>query len=262
MMSNKLVSLGFIGCGNMAKAIINGVLDNKLFKAADIGYFDPYASNVPEGIVGFSNNVELAQNAKYLILAVKPNMVKAVLNEIMDITKPIGSIAAGITTEQLQTLVPNAHVLRIMPNTCAAIGKSYTCLSSDNTLDNDEFNMYKRIFEAVGKVEVVKEDYFNICAAVCSCGVAFGHMLVESMADGGVLCGMSKQKSIEMAAYAVEGACSMIIDSGECPTVLKDKICSPGGMTAKAMQALEKGAFRFDVISAIEAAYEKGKNIK
>ncbi|MBQ9625291.1 MAG: pyrroline-5-carboxylate reductase, partial [Clostridia bacterium] len=155
-----------------------------------------------------------------------------------------------------------AHILRIMPNTCASIGKSYTCLNKDNSLTDEEFKMFYNIFSSVGKVETVAEDYFNVCAAVCSCGVAFGHMLVESMADGGVLCGMSKEKSVEMAAYAVEGACSMIMETGDLPTALKDAICSPGGMTAKAMQELENGGFRASVINAIEAACEKGKSIK
>lgn len=262
-MKNK-VTLGFIGCGNMAKAIINGIINDKLLSSNEIGYSDPHALNVPEGITSFSSNNELVENSRYIILAVKPNMVETVLNEIKKAcdNKPVGSIAAGITTKQISDIIPKAHILRIMPNTCAAIGKSYTCLSEDNNLTDSEFDMFNDIFKAVGKVEIIKEDYFNISAALCSCGVAFGHMLVESMADGGVVCGLSKEKSIEMAAYAIEGACKMIIESGESPTVLKDKICSPGGMTAKSMQALENGGFRAAVISAVEAAYEKGKNIK
>lgn len=263
-MNKKTITLGFIGCGNMSKAIINGIIDKGVLSPKEIGYFDPCGNKIPEGIISFDSNSELVEACRYVILAVKPNMVDKVLMEISKVIddKPIGSIAAGITTEYISNIVPKAHILRIMPNTCAAIGKSYTCISADNNLSEEEFNMFKDIFAAVGKVEVVKETYFNVCAAVCSCGVAFGHMLVESMADGGVLCGMSKDKSIEMAAYAIEGACRMIIDSGECPTVLKDKICSPGGMTAKSMQALENGGFRASVISAVEAAYEKGKNIK
>ncbi len=263
-MKKKRISLGFIGCGNMAKAIINGIIDKKVLPADEIGYFDPYVETIPKGIISFENNSSLVEGCRYIILAVKPNMVDQVLNEIskqID-AKPLGSIAAGITTEHISSIVPKAHILRIMPNTCANIGKSYTCLSKDNSLTEEEFNVFNSIFSAVGKVAIVKEDYFNVCAAVCSCGVAFGHMLIESMADGGVLCGMNKEKSIEMASYAIEGACSMIIASQQSPTALKDQICSPGGMTAKAMKALEDGGFRACVMSAVEAAYEKGKCIK
>lgn len=262
-MSDEL-TLGFIGCGNMAKAIIRGIIGQKLLKAADIGYYDPHGGNVPDGIFKFKDNASLVKRCKYIILAVKPNMIDSVLEDVSKLVgeKPVGSIAAGITMDQISSYIPRAHILRIMPNTCAEIGQSYTCLSSDNNLSEAEFKMFNSIFEAVGKVLIVKEEFFNVCAAVCSCGVAFGHMLVESMADGGVLCGMNKQTSIEMAAHAVAGACNMIIASGQSPTVLKDQICSPGGMTAKSMQALENGGFRASTISAIEAAYEKGKAIK
>lgn len=258
----KKLTLGFIGCGNMAKAIIRGVIANKVLNSNEIGYFDPHAIDVPDGIISFESNAELVQSCKYIILAVKPNMIDSVLTEIAKYVNEmaVGSIAAGISSEHIKKRLPKAHILRIMPNTCASIGESYTCLTSDNNLTEQEFDMYNTIFKAVGKVLIVKEDYFNVCAAVCSCGVAFGHMLVESMADGGVLCGMNKQQSVEMAAYAVMGACDIILSTGNSPTALKDQICSPGGMTAKAMQALENGGFRASVISAVEAAYEKGKN--
>ena len=255
--------LGFIGFGNMAKAIASGIINKKLLSNNDIIAYDPNI-NENDGVVIAKNNLEVVQCSDYIILAVKPNMVNTVLYEIKDVVnnKPIGSIAAGISTKEIAEILPDAHILRIMPNTCATVGESYTCLNSDNNLTEAEFGFYNDIFSAVGKVLSVKESYFNICTSVSSCGVAFGHMLVESMADGGVLCGMNKAQSVEMAAYAIMGACKMIIETGENPMVLKDKICSPGGMTAKAMKTLEDGNFRATVINAIEQAYLKGSNIK
>lgn len=258
----KQYTLGFIGMGNMAGAIAGGIIDQQILDRKDICFYDPSGKNVL-GLAQASNNKELAAQCRHILLAVKPNQIDSVLTEICaeSENKAIGSIAAGVDLQRLQRLAPKARLLRIMPNTCAQIGKSYTCLNSDHMLTEQEFDLFHRIFSALGQVLLVEEGYFNVCAAVCSCGVAFGHMLVESMADGGVVCGMNKAKSVEMAAWAILGACEMILKSNKTPMELKDQICSPGGMTAKAMQALENGGFRGDVIGAIEAAYQKGKSM-
>lgn len=256
--------IGFIGFGNMAKAIAKGFIEKNTVKADDICFFDPSVENGSLGATKIANNIELANVSKFIILAVKPNMVDFVVNEIKDSVqnKPIASIAAGITSDYLESKLPDCRLLLIMPNTGAQIGRSYTCFNLENTFSGEELTYFNEIFTSIGKVQLINEKYFNVAASVASCGVAFGHLLIESMADGGLLCGLPKNQAIEMASWAVLAACETILITGSNPGVLKDQITSPGGMTAAALKALEDGCFRGNVMEAIQAATDKGDSLK
>lgn len=256
--------IGFIGFGNMAKAIAQGFIDKSAVKAEKICFFDPSVENGTLGATKISNNIELAKVSQFILLAVKPNIIDLVVNDIKEYAenKPIASIAAGITSSHLESKLPNSRLLLIMPNTGAQIGRSYTCFNMENTFTGEELTYFNEIFSSIGKVQLINEKYFNVAAAVASCGVAFGHLLIESMADGGLLCGLPKNQATEMASWAILAACETILITGANPGILKDQITSPGGMTAAALKALEDGCFRGNVMEAIKAATDKGDNLK
>lgn len=261
-------TIGFIGCGNMAQAMIGGIVESGLVKAEQVIASNLHPNKLVEiaaryGIKAAENNIEVAENADIIILAVKPNMYAAVINEIKDQIKPeatIVTIAAGITIEFIEeAFEKNVKVVRTMPNTPALVGEGMSAICHNSNVKSGDLEEVLAIFESFGKVELIDEKLMDTIPAVSGSSPAYVYMFIEALADGAVLDGIPREKAYKLAAQAVLGAAKMVLETGIHPGALKDSVCSPGGTTIEAVYTLEKNNFRGTVISAMQSCTNKTK---
>ena len=263
--------VGFIGCGNMASAIIGGILSSGFLDAGSIGVFDVLKDKTEafakeKGIRFFGDVKELAENCSTVILAVKPNVLHTVLFEVGTLLEKndplIISIAAGKTTGDIANLLPySPRIVRIMPNinamVCAAV--SAYCGNERITAEDKEF--VEGFCDSFGKGIEIEEKLFSIYSAIGGCSPAFAYMFIDSLARGAVKNGMPKAAALEVAAQAVLGSARMILESNEHPWKLVDAVCSPGGTTIEGVASLQNDSFEASVIKAVEASYNKDKSL-
>lgn len=262
---------GLIGAGNMGGAILRGILRQKMLQPEEILFFDAneqLSADISQnlGVTRAKDNQDLASQCDQILLAVKPVYLSGVIDEIRHEAegKMILSIAAGWSTEKLQAAFGEEHtarILRVMPNTPALVGEGYTALCAETTLTPEELLWAKQLFSAVGQVEVVPERLFDAVIAVSGSSPAYLFMMIEAMADGAVRLGMSRPMAIRAAAQAVLGSAKMVLETHQHPAILKDQVCSPGGTTIEAVQALEQSGFRGAVLEAMDACAEKSRSM-
>jgi pyrroline-5-carboxylate reductase len=259
-------TIGFIGSGNMAQAMIGGIVKSQLVASENIMASDPDAAKLEYlkshyGITTVENNMDIAAASDILILAVKPFMYGAIIEEIKDYVKEgviIVTIAAGIDIAFVEKGFEKAvKVVRTMPNTPALVGEGMSALCRNSLVSSEELDLVVKIFESFGKAEIIEERLIDAIPAISGSSPAYVYMFIEALADGGVLQGIPRDKAYKLAAQAVLGAAKMVLETGEHPGSLKDKVCSPGGTTIEAVYTLEKNNFRGAVISAMESCTEK-----
>lgn len=255
----------------MATSITKGILKNKIMVPDQIHIYDIDGDKrdklVKEtSVIGANNNEEVFKNSSLIIIAVKPQAVDGVLCEISDYIEndhTLISIAAGISTSKIQSkLQKPCKVIRVMPNTPTLVGEGMSAICNMGHLGEEERNMIISIFSALGKVEEVNEEYMDAITAISGSSPAYGFMFIEAIADGGVLMGLPRDLSYRLAAQSVLGAAKMVLESGDHPGVLKDKVSSPGGTTIEAVYRLEKGGFRGIVMDAVKACALKAKDME
>lgn len=265
-----MAQIGFIGMGNMGKAVLLAGL--RVFAKEDFIFTaktEETRNKVSKetGVAYVASNAECANSCKYLILAVKPQFYETVLDEIRYMLTPehiLISMAPGKSIEQLKlNLGKEKRIVRVMPNTPAMIGEGMTgicCLEQE--LLPEEKDTIKKIFEACGKAEFIEERLMN--AVVCASGSspAFAYVFIEALADAAVRYGLPRKQAYTFAAQAMKGAASMVLESGEHPGLLKDRVCSPAGTTIEGVAALEEYGMRNAVLKAAEAVYKKCQNME
>ncbi len=257
--------LGFIGAGNMGFAMLKGA--SGVMEAGMLTYTDVNHARLEEiqnetGILYTEDNITLAKTVKYIVLAVKPQFLDGVLEELKGVvneSQVIISIAPGIAIAHYKEyLGQNIKVVRAMPNTPALVneGMSGICFS-DDSFTEEEKEMVERFFSSFGKFEVVNEALMN--AVVCASGSspAYVYMFIEALADSAVKYGIPRDKAYVFAAQTVLGSAKMVLETKEHPGKLKDQVCSPGGTTIAAVSALEDAGFRSAIIKAADACFEK-----
>lgn len=259
-------TIGFIGCGNMAQAMIGGIVKSNLVSSEKIIASNLSSKSLDKAkeeykILVTNDNKEVAQFSDIVILAVKPYKYFEVIHEIKPYLKKdvvIVTIAAGITIDHMSNaLGSSAKVIRTMPNTPALVGAGMSALCANENITEEELQEVISIFESFGKVEILEEKLIDIVPAVSGSSPAYVYMFIEALGDGAVLQGMPREKAYKMAAQAVLGAAKMVLETGEHPGKLKDNVCSPGGTTIEAVYTLEKNNFRAAVISAMESCTDK-----
>ncbi len=264
------MKIGFIGAGNMATAMISGIISSKKVEASNI-----YVSNISmpalknlneEYKVNISlDNKEVVKNSDVIFVAVKPNIYEMVLKEIspfLDKDKIIVSIAPGKTLDLLESWVyKGAKIIRTMPNTPAMALEGMTAVCKNENVSDEEFNAVINILEGFSKSEVITENLFDAVAAVSGSSPAYVYMFIEAMADGAVLLGMNRQSAYKFSAQSVLGAAKMVLETGEHPAVLKDNVCSPGGTTIEAVKVLEDSGMRSAILNAMRACHDKSKGM-
>lgn len=265
---NKII--GFIGCGNMAKAIIGGLIKANLITPEKIiasaktrETLDKVENNY--NISTTLDNKKVARESDYLILAVKPYMHELVLEEIKNEIKKecvVITIAAGISIDYMKRyLGKDVLVVKAMPNTPAMVGEGVTALSFDDKIDGKMRDEIISIFNSFGRTEILDENLMDGFTSLCGSSPAYVYMMIEAMADGGVMQGIPRKQAYKMAAQAVLGAAKMVLDTGIHPGELKDNVCSPKGTTIEAVAKLEGMGFRSAIIEAMRVCGEKSKKI-
>jgi pyrroline-5-carboxylate reductase len=262
--------IGFIGAGNMAQAIIGGIVNSNMVSRENI-----MASNSGEknlnitkekyNILTTHDNKEVAGFADILFLAVKPHIYPMVIEEVKDYVKDnvlIVTIAAGVAIGFVEkSFERELKVIRTMPNTPALVGEGMTAVCSNDKVTKEELEEVLSLFNSFGKTEVIEERLMDAIPAVSGSSPAYVYMFIEALADGAVRDGISRAKAYKLAAQAVLGAAKMVIETGIHPGILKDNVCSPGGTTIEAVYALEKNNFRGTIIDAMKACTEKTKEM-
>lgn len=264
-----MLKLGFLGIGNMGGAILRGVLEAGYLVEEDIAVCRRNRRKLEElsdefpGLTCTESALELAEMCDMLILAVKPQYLGAILEEIREelCGKAVISIAAGWTNAQLADTLDGtqATYLRVMPNTPALVGEGMTAICEETTFDQDDFDFAKGIFDAVGRTAVLPERLFDGVIAISGSSPAYVFMMIEAMADAGVREGLPRNTAYEMAAQTLLGSALMVLSSGTHPAALKDAVCSPGGTTIEAVEELERKGFRAAIMDAMKVCAEKSR---
>lgn len=265
------MSIGFIGCGNMATAIINGIVKTNTIKAEEIYAYDvftPATEKLKEQIninICSSNN-DVVKNSDIVVLAVKPNVLGDVLQNInisLDEKKPLLiSIAAGKTIDFIRSnLSHDNKIIRVMPNINAVVGEAICGYTANELVSEDDKLQCEKIFGGVGQVIYLEEKMFPLFGVIGGCSPAFTYMYIDAMARTAVQNGMKKDAALMIAAQAVLGSAKMILESNEHPWELIDKVCSPGGTTIDGVLSLQKDGFECSITNAINKAIEKDSKL-
>ncbi|MCM1123548.1 MAG: pyrroline-5-carboxylate reductase [Eubacterium sp.] len=264
------MKIGFIGLGNMAKAIIGGMLQNQIVAADDIigtaktkktrdAVHDAYGIGIRD------TNEAVAREAEVLILAVKPQFLEGVIHEIRDavLHNPlIISIAAGKTMAWIEgTFGGKVKLVRCMPNTPALVGAGCTGVCVNDKVCQAETDYSMKLMESFGKAILVPEHLMDAVGAVSGSSPAYVFMFIEAMADAAVAAGMPRTQAYEFAAQAVYGSAKLVLESGRHPGELKDMVCSPGGTTIQGVRVLEERGMRGAVMDALIATVEQSKKL-
>lgn len=263
-------TIGFIGAGNMAGAILkrivlDGVWPRDAVYVHDIDDNRLRQLNEQYGVHAMNEASELIKASDVIVLCVKPNIVEGVLRENRRhfSGKAVVSIAAAWSVDKLRALLPeDARCLRVMPNTPALLGEGMTALSRAHTLTQDEARMMEKTFASVGRVLWVEESQMEAVTAVSGSGPAYAYQFIEAMADGGVALGLNRAEALEMAAQTFIGSARMVLETGMHPGELKDMVCSPGGTTIEALRSLEENGLTPALIKALLACADKAKRLR
>lgn len=258
----------FIGCGNMANAIIGGIIRAGLIEADDIIGAEPTKegrerTKNTHGIHVTDSNAYAASEAQIVFLCVKPQYIAEVIEEIRDSvdgSQLVISIVAGKTTADLAEMFGDGaryKIIRLMPNTPALIGAGMTAVCANENVADGDLKDALKLVSSFGLAEVVPEALFDTVTAVSGSSPAYVFMFIEAMADAAVKGGMPRQTAYRFAAQAVFGSAKLMLETGQHPAVLKDMVCSPGGTTIEAVQALEEYGLRAAVMNAMEVCAEK-----
>jgi len=263
--------IGFLGSGNMAEAIINGLIKSGRVREAEISVSDKSIERLNVivegyGVEGFSKNFEVARRSDIIILAVKPDMAEQVLDDIRDEIgndKLLVSIAAGITIQKLAScLKKDAGIVRVMPNTPALVLSGVSVICPGAGVSEGETAAVVSIFEAVGRAVIIdNESLMDGVTGLSGSGPAFVYTFIEALSDAGVKVGLSRDMAALLATQTVYGAAKTVMEEKRHPAELRDMVTSPGGTTIAGMVQLEKKGFRSAVIAAVEAATERSEEL-
>ena len=267
-----------IGSGNMGAALMKGIAavvgsENIGFTDADASKAKAVAASIGAGV--YASNSEAVERSDLVFLAVKPQILKNVLEEIQPSVKgrlsgeknggkPLAlvSMAAGWSIAEIQAcLGVNVPVARIMPNTPVLLSRGVIILAASPELSEERITELEKILRGAGMVDRLEETYMNSVTGLSGSGPAFVYVFIEALADGGVRAGLPRDKALRYAAQTVMGAAAMAVESGKHLGELKDMVTSPGGTAIAGITALENGAFRASAINAVEAAWRRASEL-
>ncbi len=259
---------GFVGAGNMGGALAQAVCSKIGKENVIVSCKTIEEATKVSAELGCSNGSaeETAKSADFVFLAVKPQMLAEVSEQLKNALAEnkdavIISMLAGVTTDTLMEYFGNRKIIRIMPNTPAAVGEGMMLVSPNKNITENDISEFKSIMSMSGQLDEIPEKLIDAATAVSGCGPAYVYMFIEALADGGVKCGLSRDKAIKYAAQTLLGSAKTVMETGRHPEELKDAVCSPGGSTIAGVHALEKGSFRSSVMDAVEAAYKKTQKL-
>jgi pyrroline-5-carboxylate reductase len=263
-------TIGFIGAGQMARALAQGFVSAGLAEGRQLIYCDPAEQAGQEfgrlvsGAAAAASNRDLVQKADLIFLAVKPQSVTAVFADIggsIGSKKVVVSIVAGVPLARLTEGLRTQRIVRVMPNTPALVGQGASAYSLAAGATPEDGQLVGKLLSAVGRALPVDEKLLDAVTGLSGSGPAFVYVMIEALSDGGVRMGLPRDVATALAAQTVRGAAEMVLTSGEHPAVLKDKVASPGGTTIAGLAALEDRGLRGALIAAVEAATRRSQEL-
>ncbi len=261
--------IAFLGGGNMAEALIKGLIAAETAIPGHILVTDVSVDRLAHlqktyGVMR-KGNVEAAREADIIILSVKPQVIERVLAEIapaVDDTKLVISIAAGIVLARIEkALQESSHVVRVMPNTPALVLAGAAALAGGKNATSDDLALTQSIFNSVGRAVIVEEKLMDAVTGLSGSGPAYVFMIIDALSDAGVKAGLPRPLALELAAQTVYGAAKMVLETKEPPGKLRDMVTSPGGTTIEGLHALEKGKLHATLMNAVEAATARSREL-
>ena len=264
--------VGFIGAGNMAAALVRGLLHGGAFlapqsvivSATGRTHLDRLAAE-HKGIVTTLSNADVCAFADVIVLAVKPQIVDKVLGQIAPHFRGeslLVSVAAGVSTAAIESKLPKgARVIRTMPNTAATVLAGATALSKGTHATDKDIELADRLFGLVGRTVVLDETLLDAVTGLSGSGPAYLMLIIEALADGGVKVGLHRDTALMLAAQTVYGSAKLLLETGEHPGRLKDMVTSPGGTAIAGLHTLEAGGLRTTLINAVEAATNRAREL-
>jgi pyrroline-5-carboxylate reductase len=266
MLKNKQV--GILGTGNMGEALIHGLLYGHLCRPEQVFCSDVRPERLKAirekyGVKSTSHNVEVVKQSDILILAVKPQIMKQVVEEIakyLDLSKLIISIAAGVPLDAIEACArKDLKLIRVMSNICVSVREGVSAIAGGKHALKEDLMMAKTIFDSVGKSLFIEENLLDAVTGLSGSGPAYIFLIIDALADAGVKVGLSRDDALILAPQTVLGAAKMLIETGEHPGKLKDMVTSPGGTAIAGLHTLEEGGLRTTLINAVEVATQRSK---
>ena len=263
-------TIGFIGAGNMAEAMIRGLLKGAHIAADRVVASGPRQERLDElgakyGIRTTLSNRDVAKAAGLLVLSIKPQIMDKVLREVGEHLKPgtlVVSIAAGIDTAAIEDAIPDTmRVVRAMPNTPALVGAGATAISAGKHASEADLATCRALFDAVGITVTLGEEHLDAVTGLSGSGPAYIFLILEALADAGVKVGLSRRNAQRLAAQTVMGSAKLLLDTDEHPGKLKDMVTSPGGTAIAGLHTLEQGGLRTTLINAVETATKRAREL-
>ena len=243
----KKFEAGFIGAGNMGGALATAAAKQVTGERVAVACSSPAHSAAAAERLGCRAAApeEILGGSKFVFLGVKPQMIDA-----------------GVQLERLERLLgADKKIIRILPNTACAVGQGVVLYCANGNVTEGDLAAFCALMAAAGIVDPISEALIDAGCAITGCGPAFAYMFIEALADGGVKCGLPRAKAIRYAAQMLAGSAEMVLQSGKHPEQLKDEVCSPGGSTIAGVDALEQHGFRGSCIAAVDAAFEKTRQL-
>lgn len=259
------MKIGFIGCGNLATSLIEGFKSKRVIKGQDIGFYSSDPEDIKKSIckkydvISYSTNAEVVANSDLIILAIKPNIIDKVLDEIKQCdfsNKIILSVAAGVNSKDIAEKLSYDKVIRMMPNILASVSEGMFVIAENNCL-KQEINKIEELFGKIGKTLVVAEQYLAAVTAISGSAPAYVFMFIEALANGGIREGLPSGISYEIASQVVLGSAKLALESDMHPAQLREKVCSPAGTTIEAVASLENDGFKAAVMNAVKKCANK-----
>ena len=258
-------NIGFIGMGNMARAIARGFISGKAVEAANLYAFDPLYDSMKEftdsmGMHACKTMDEMLAAVDTVIVAVKPHIVESALLPIRDQLKgrALLSIAAGWNFDRYAAILgDDVRIQAIMPNTPCSIGEGMLLFEEKNSLTDEECKEALSMFCELGEVQIMPSHLMTAAMAISGCGPAYMAMVIEALADAGVKYGLPRHTAYLLASQTMVGTGRMQIETGKHPGVIKDEVCSPAGTTIRGVEALEENGLRKAMMAAVKVVCEK-----
>lgn len=266
-----LKKLAFIGGGAMGEAIIKGITGASLMDPATVfvgAHRQERADYLHEtyGVTGLVDNQEAVRDADMVVLAIKPQMVDSVLDAklaaAVNKNAVILSIMGSVTIEKIAGIFKGHSIIRTMPNTPLAVGAGMTAIAAGEGVPEEAVQAAEQIFGCCGETVLVKEKDIEAVTAVSGCGPGYVYVLIDALADAGVMAGLSRVAAIKLAAQTFAGAGKMVLETGKHPAVLRDMVTSPGGTTIAGIKALENGAVRGAMYNAVQAVLDRSEELR
>jgi pyrroline-5-carboxylate reductase len=266
----KTRKIGMLGAGNMANALIRGLLASGTVEPAQVRASDVRGERLDElaaqhGIVTYADNVELVRWADLIVLAVKPQVIDRVLDQVGSSFTPatlVVSIAAGVPIRALEARLPEGvAVIRAMPNTAAIALAGATAIAPGAHANEDDIRIAKSLFDATGRTVVLDESLIDAVTGLSGSGPAYVMVIIDALADGGVKVGLHRDTALLLAAQTVYGSAKLLLDTGEHPGRLKDMVTSPGGTAIAGLHTLESGGLRRTLIDAVDSATRRAAEL-